>query len=490
MVAGRQVNLKSETRNPKAEPASCRWPRPKSEIRKGIRSPTRSIWRLLWRAVGASAVLPLAISLSAQAAQADSGTPPRSAGIYDPDPNHIWNRLFGAFYRQEFANNILGHSNELTEPVWVGQDVLDPPIGYDPRFLLDDEPFGKCNALLDEFLSRNGAALIHDPLKRALLQRDLWAVFDVLAEVGYVPVFAEAGPSLPLGPLTAPQEQQAPQEQHRATLERKLAQVIRSLALSDKEIENLPDTYSAAVQSGAFTDVLANNRYDYLPHDLFTTNSEWHEILPGRSLNLDQPILRHTLIAGGRAVFRTFVKLPANADVTGTLDKVVVSMRQNPAKPCFGIPFGTHFLVLREMISLDENGQMVATHVVESVQFRDWAADNVFFREAELSRALLFQGRQGGLRPILKGELRAYLFSNLGHLHDDSNGNGSAERKFPGNCGACHSFVNGESVLLTSTAAFSMPARSASIEPIALWKEKSGALDLLRKLMSSPHDGK
>src|SRR5882762_7532017 len=62
------------------------------------------------------------------------------------------------------------------------------------------------------------------------------------------------------------------------------------------------------------------------------------------------------------------------------------------------------FLLLREMISLDENGQMVPTHVVESVQFRARShtdrsgVEHSLGREAELSRALLFQGRQGGLR--------------------------------------------------------------------------------------------
>jgi hypothetical protein len=453
-----------------------------------------SFWRLLWRAVGPTALLPLVISLCAlqgglagtQAVPVDPSTPPQSAGIYDPDPNHIWNRLFVAFYRQKLANTTFGQPDRITEPSWVGPDVLDPPIGYHPKFLLDDEPFGKCNALLDEFLSRNGAALIHDPLKRALLQRDLWAVFDVLTQAGHFPTFTRGEPRIP-PPLPT-----AEQERHRTTLEHKLAQVIHSLALSRKEIEHLPDTYIAAIQSGAFEDVLATNRYDYLPHDLFAANSGWHEILPGDPPMLQgQPILQHTLIAGGRCIFRTFVKLPARANETTMLDEVVASMRRSPDKPYFGLPFGTQFLLLREMINLDENGQMVATHVVESVQFRSLDTLHGFAREAELSRALLFQGRQGGLRPILKGELRAQLYSNLGHLRDDQNGNGPARKKFPGNCNDCHAFVSNQNVLLSSAAAFSTSARSVSIESIARWKQNSGKLDLLREFVASPtSDGK
>lgn len=446
-----------------------------------------SIWRLLWRAVGLNALLRLVISLCAlegglaraQPAPGDPSAPPPPAGIYDPDPKHIWNRLFVAFYRQKFASITVDHSGQITEPGWVGPDMLDPPIGNHPGFLLEDQPFAKCNALLDEFLSRNGAALIPDPLKRALLLRDLWAVFDVLAQAGQFTRFSIGFPSASPPLLTAAQER------HRTALEGKLAHVIHSLALSREEIQNLPDTYSAAIQSGAFPDVLATNRYDFLPHDLFAANSGWHEILPGGLR--EPPILQHTLIAGGRCIFRTFLKLPTGANETTILDDVAVSMRRNPDKPYFGLPLGTRFLLLREMISLDENGQMVATHIVESVQFLSIdTLGHGFAREAELSRVLLFQGRQGGLRPIPKGELRTQGYGDLGHLHDDQNGNCPPRRKFPGNCSDCHLFVSIDNVLLSNAAAFLTPARSVSIEPIVRWKQESGKLDRLRKLIASP----
>jgi len=56
----------------------------------------KSIWRLLWRAVDLTALLPLVISLcalqgtmaGARAAPSDPSKPPQSAGIYDPDLNH------------------------------------------------------------------------------------------------------------------------------------------------------------------------------------------------------------------------------------------------------------------------------------------------------------------------------------------------------------------------------------------------------------------
>jgi hypothetical protein len=443
-----------------------------------------SIWRLLWRAVSLTALLPLVVSLCAlqdglaetQAAPGDPSKPPQLAGIYDPDPHHIWNRLFVTFYRQKVTNAIF-RDGDLAG--WVGPDVLDPPIGYQPRFLLEDEPFGKCNALLDEFLSRNGAALIRDPLKRTLLQRDLWAVFDVLAQAGQDPSahVGEPGP-----PLRSPM-----QERRRTTLERKLAQVIHSLALSRKEIEHLPDTYAAAIQSGAFTDILATNRYDYLPHDLFSANAGWHEIKPGYHSMSDPPILQHTLIAGGRCIFRVFVKLPVGANETNILDRVAVAGSRFNTNRSGALPRETQFLLLREMITLDENGQMVPTHVVESVQFRTVTPTHGFVREAELSRALLFQGQQGGLRPIPKGEPRVRMYNSLGHLHTDEKGNGLPQIGFPRDCSDCHALsVLNQALMFSHVAAFAPPVRSVSIEPIARWKEESGKLDLLRKFIASP----
>src|SRR5437667_4379509 len=151
------------------------------------------------------------------------------------------------------------------------------------------------------------------------------------------------------------------------------------------------------------------------------------------------------------------------------------------------------FLLLREMISLDENGQMVPTHVVESVQFRTRSHTNrsgverSLGREVALSRALLFQGQQGGLRPILGGEPRASFYNSLGHLRVDENGNGPSQQPFPKNCGQCHS----SNALVSPVATFARPNRSVSIESIAHWKQESGKLDLLRKLMPAPaSDGK
>ena len=75
--------------------------------------------------------------------------------------------------------------------------------------------------MLDEFLSKRGENLIRDPLQRAFLQHDLWAPFDWSA---------------------AQRSDQYPRE--RAALQRRLARIIRSLALNGQEIAALPDNYA------------------------------------------------------------------------------------------------------------------------------------------------------------------------------------------------------------------------------------------------------
>jgi len=413
---------------------------------------------------------------------------PQSASIYDPDPDHLWNRLFDTFYRQNVLN-YAGGDRKKTVANWVGPDVLDPPLGCHPRFLLDDEPFARCNAVLDEFLSQQGAEQISDPLKRAVLQRDLWAVFDVLAATNHS--LRISGSIDPLPTPTTPS-----QEQHRSILEGKIARVIRSLVLSPMEVKGLPDTYTAAIQSGASSTGLENSSNDFIPNDLFLTNTAWVEVQPGK-------LLSHTLMVGGRSVFRVFVKSPPGftnvlEDHLRNLDEwrrqyqawatlwrtnYATAEKSQPQPPSGELPVGTQFLLLREMICLDENLQMIPTHIVESVQFRttykEGFLEHPVAHEAELNRALLFAGKRGGLKPIASGELRNGGYEGLGSLLVDNKGNGSPLIAFPQNCLACHQSRSLFSNVYTSAK----PMRSVSIEPIGRWKDQQDELHELRKLI-------
>ena len=179
----------------------------------------------------------LGLFLLAACTQEDSAPTPTGAGpkltrpwaVYDSDRGHIWNRLFRQFYERTDAH---GQS--------YGGDVLDPPLWRETTYLLEHPAYDDAIALLDEFLSTDAHTIIADPLKRAMLQRDLWAVFDWVA----------------LRPDDRPVQ--------RRELQARLSQVIRRLALTREQIQSLPDNYSDAVASGRFSGSYVNPGLDSL----------------------------------------------------------------------------------------------------------------------------------------------------------------------------------------------------------------------------------
>ncbi len=132
--------------------------------------------------------------------------------LYDRNPDHVWNRLYRSFYGRAAAD---GRE--------YGYDELDPLLWDSTKRHLSGESHDRAIRVLDEFLRIHAERLIPDPLKRAILQRDLWAVFDWAAG--------------------------APEPK---SLQVKLAQVIRRLALSDNEIRSLPDNYRYAGTARGF----------------------------------------------------------------------------------------------------------------------------------------------------------------------------------------------------------------------------------------------
>jgi hypothetical protein len=68
-----------------------------------------------------------------------------------------------------------------------GHDEVDPLIWHGSRHILAGPAYRQAIGTLDEFLSTQGKTL-KDPVKRAVLQHDLWAIFDWLADDSADPV--------------------------------------------------------------------------------------------------------------------------------------------------------------------------------------------------------------------------------------------------------------------------------------------------------------
>ena len=93
-------------------------------------------------------------------------------GLYDANPNHLWNRT-----HQQF------HVRTAPDGTEYGFDTVDPLLWRETKHLVQGPSAAGAVRILDEFLASDGERLIRDPLKRAVFQHDLWAVFDWVSSV-------------------------------------------------------------------------------------------------------------------------------------------------------------------------------------------------------------------------------------------------------------------------------------------------------------------
>jgi hypothetical protein len=325
---------------------------------------------------------------------------------------HLWNRLHDALFVRVGPN---GHE--------YGRDRVEPLLWRTSQHLIAGPSHDRLLSVLAEF-NRGGAALIADPLKRAMLQRDLWLVFTWL-EHGREDFERFPGPK----------------EQwyaRRDALRQPLARAIGSLALTPQQIAALPDTYAAAVASREFVD-----RFDpalpdrpYLPPDLFAADGPWVSLGRGRDLITPSHVLSDNPFT--TSAFLVFIKLPGGRAATrayverlgafrgplfvATRELGPVYPNYNPAIPQF--PAGTEVALVRRSLLVTSTFEIAVSPLVENVQIRvfrqvpvfapgqmnvavllgDQARASLGVSEFLVSRARLFAGRSGGLRAVVDDE--------------------------------------------------------------------------------------
>lgn len=334
----------------------------------------------------------------------------RTVAIYDNDGAHLWNRLHAVFFVRE---DLPG--TELLP------DALDPPFWYHTSYLLAQPSHKKVLQVLDEFLRTHAENLIHDPLKRAILQRDLWSVFDWSA--GRAPGY----------------------ETERRELQERLAEVLRRLALTPEQLRSLPDNYAQAIASGEFAKEYDPQHPDraFLPPDLFDPRGSWVEI-EGRGKPL--PVAeQHESFFSGRSTFLVFLRLPAGRKATfdylralwNSPVPLVASPHFNPLQDeapnpdLPELPAGTQVALVRQLTLFDSQGNLTDTAVTESVQIRVYRSvtpsaapavgiDQMITKSGQdfyairLSRPLLFANQSGGMKAARPDERDFALFGGAG----------------------------------------------------------------------------
>jgi hypothetical protein len=335
--------------------------------------------------------------LACLAGRADAAT------IFDAQPAHPWNRLYEALQgTPETPGSRVQHSNGEAFP--------------------DDQKYAELVAALDAFIKTHAEKLIAAPVKRAVLQSLVWATFDQA--------------SVPTSTHQSERDQVA----------RRCAEVIRRLALTNAEIDALPDNFAAAVKAKSFAIAFDPAHPDaaFLPPDLLEgpwvmMAGEWP----------DPAAVQHVRAVQGRSQFYVFIRLPGDRAATLAYLHELANFPQpyvwnsrftsfpyaespigpNPALPQF--PKGTAVALLRQMILPTDQGKLRITPITESLQLRVYTLDpdnekccdyqsQAFFVYG-LNAAGLFQGRDGlvrspfGAAPIpLPFEIRSVILADPG----------------------------------------------------------------------------
>ena len=364
--------------------------------------------------------------------------------LYDPNPGHIWNRLHAALFVRKDASGTI-----------YGSDSLDPLLWLNSTHLLAAPSHQRALHVLDEFLQTHAENLIHDPVKRATLQRDLWAIFDWSIE---------RESERPGDPDYASEKRE---------LQTRLAEVLRRLALTSKQIEALPDNYAQALASGNFGKAYdpAHRDHAFLPPDLFDQHGSWVNI---EGAGGPEPVAaQHVAAVAGRSRFLVFLHLPggrkATFDYLRTLwefpqpwivrSDAPLQTEANPNLPSF--PVGTEVALVRQMTLFDNLGNLVPSPITESVQIRVYrttttttrgdaepassfdemiARSGQDFYEIRLSRQQLFANNAGGLRAVGPSEREFLTFDAHGDDQIESSGRSPLNQYPPivRLCAECH----------------------------------------------------
>jgi hypothetical protein len=387
--------------------------------------------------------------------------------VFDADANHIWNRTYACLMVRQAADGKA-----------YGADTPDPLLWDDTKHLLEGESHRRALGCLDEFLRAHAERAIRDPLKRGVLQHDLWAVFDWAAAHG---------------------EQDADHLAQRRALCLRLAEIMRRLALTSDEIRALPDNYAGLAAAGRFATAYAPGHPEqaFLP-DLFRPDSPWVCL----SAYLEGPTtIGHFT---GRSRFLVFLRLPgARAETLAYLEKLRSSheppMLADPSDtsqpagasiaqmhylnlrlPQF--PVATQVALVRQMVLINNEGKLAPTALADLVEMRGYRTvtagshymndlgdparrDQDFF-EFRMSRAELFANRNGGLVAVAPGERDYPTFATHGMDPFESREDPRWREVILDRCIGCH--INSGIHSVQSRLQWLNPERSAQA-PLNPW---------------------
>jgi hypothetical protein len=321
---------------------------------------------------------------------------PAAEPLFDRDPNHPWNRLRQCLFVRTTDDGLTYTREELESPIQaLSQHLLEGP-SHEGAI-----------ALLDDFLKRRADKLIRSPIKRAVLQRDLWAVFGTTAGTGNLRWWEVDNQVVKAG-IEDTGDEQFGRKRARRELQRRLVAVMRRIALSAEEIAALPNNLLQATKSGLFPCAYdpAHPQQAFLPTDLPHPDSSWLLVSnKERGDRLAAPA--HVQFTNGRSLFLVYLHHPQGKEA----GKAYLAGLGSGKFEQF--PEGTQVALVRRMLLIDDHGDIRVSPVTEEVQFRVFQSlTTIQAHEFLLQRKELFAGR-GGLRSIGADEASYYDISGF-----------------------------------------------------------------------------
>ncbi len=235
-----------------------------------------------------------------------------------------------------------------------------PVIFSSSEFPFGDKTFKKFSAAMDAFSALPQAKIeAYDDIKRALLQRHLWKVFDATTPVSW----KHEGKTYRLS-----------HSDRRVAVRPKIASLIQRLALTRAQILALPNTRVATVKSGGFAE-----RHDprdrfkpFLPADLYSKESSW--ICLGEDKH-PIPASQHTGKLNGRSMFLQFMRLPeGHTETLRYMEKLKNRMEI--------FPVGTQFALIEQAFLISDDGELILSPLIVSIQLRAYLDVDRRAREA------------------------------------------------------------------------------------------------------------
>ena len=308
-----------------------------------------------------------------------------AAPIFDARPDNPWDELRQVFYSHRFTNGeIYEHDVSLDSAPWSN---------WAP-FYNNEQFYSRVVAILDAFLELPADEVEKQPaVRRAILLRDLWSVFDAQTQ----------------NDLTKP----GVAADRQTALRERLAKIMRRLELAEREITELPDNFKAAIVEKTFaTDFDPQSpEKGFLPPDLFDEGGPWVAIARGKKT---PGAAMHLQSCDYRSIFVPYIRV--SADRQRTLD-FLERYRKSPM-----VPAGAQLALVRRTALPTTSGRIMATSITESLQIMiiDRASRPRF--KYVLDRKELMAGRPA-LRMLTKEDQVDAYSSEAGGLftHDTKN---------------------------------------------------------------------